>query len=353
MRSPKIPPNMFGVGFGLAGLSEVWQVTFAAGLTPEVISTLLLTLTAAAWFGVLVAYLAHARTDHATIVRDLTDPAAAPFLSLAVITPMLLGAQFLYPHAHVAGTVAVDVCMALTVTLGGWLTGQWIYRPLIIDDLHPGYFLPTVAGGLLAAISAATIGQRQLAETMFGSGLICWFVLGSIILNRLITRPLPPPALLPTVAVEIAPPAVASLAWFALHGAHIDSVAELLGGYGLLMVVAQLRLLPAYARLPFRPSTWAFTFSWAAVASTALVWLEALHPVGYQTWQCIVLAAISLLVGSITARTVVALARRDLLPPPTDQINSGIGTSETIRDTTPQYRSPTTANASPSGRRTT
>jgi tellurite resistance protein len=29
------------------------------------------------------------------------------------------------------------------------------------------------------------------------------------------------------------------------------------------MVLAQARLLPSYARLPFMPSTWAFTFTWA------------------------------------------------------------------------------------------
>ena len=241
-------------------------------------TTVTFSLAGAAWLVVFLAYLAGALTDGGTIARDLGDHAAAPFLSLAFITPMLLGAQLIHPHASAAGTVVVDVCVVLTVVLGAWLTGQWIYRPLSIDDLHPGYFLPTVAGGLLAATSAATIGQQRLAETMFGLGLICWLVLGSIILNRLFTRPLPPDALLPTLAVEVAPPAVASLAWFALHGTHVDTVAELLGGYGLLMALAQLPLLPAYLRLPFRVSTWAFTFSWAAAATTGLVWLEVSAP---------------------------------------------------------------------------
>jgi tellurite resistance protein len=279
------------------------------------VSNVLLGLGGASWLVALAAYLAHAQTDHDTITHDLNDHAAAPFLSLAAITPMLLGAQLLYPHAAAAGTIVVDVFLVLTVTLGAWLTGQWVYLPLSIDDLHPGYFLPTVAGGLLAATSAAAIGQRRLAVAMFGLGLICWLVLGSIILNRLFTRPLPADALLPTLAVEVAPPAVASIAWFALHGAHIDTVAELLGGYGLLMALAQLRLLPAYVRLPFRPSIWAFTFSWAAAASTALVWLEVLRPAGYRGWQFVVLTAISLLVGGIGARTLIALGHRDLLPP--------------------------------------
>src|SRR5437763_1000958 len=100
---------------------------------------------------------------------------------------------------------------------------------------------------------------------MLGLGLICWLVLGSIILARLLFRPALPSPLLPTLAIEVAPPAVALLAYFAVFGDRIDTIAALLAGYGILMVIAQARLLPVFLRLPFMPSTWAFTFSWAAV----------------------------------------------------------------------------------------
>jgi tellurite resistance protein len=126
------------------------------------------------------------------LVRDLTDPIAAPFASLAVITPMLLAAEGLYPHAPGAGRVLLDVFLTLTVLLGAWFTGQWIYRPVELDNFHPGYFLPTVAGGLIASAGAAEVGQRRLAELMLGLGAVCWLVLGSIILGRLLFRPLLP-----------------------------------------------------------------------------------------------------------------------------------------------------------------
>jgi tellurite resistance protein TehA-like permease len=102
---------------------------------------------------------------------------------------------------------------------------------------------------------------------------------------------------------------VASLAWFALRGAGIDVVAEVFGGYGLLMILAQVRLLPAFLKLPFMPSTWAFTFSWAAVAVVGLIWLEALKPGGYRAWESLVLVAITLFIGEVAVRTAVALAR--------------------------------------------
>jgi tellurite resistance protein len=148
---------------------------------------------------------------------------------------------------------------------------------------------------------------------MIGLGVICWIVLGSIILGRLLFRPMLPPPLQPTLAIEVAPAAVASLAWFEIHGDRLDLVAAVLAGYGLLMVIAQLRLVPMYSRLPFMPSTWAFTFSWAAVAAVTLVWLQRTNPAGYRIEQYLVLAAVTVLIGGIGARTLVALYRRQLL----------------------------------------
>jgi tellurite resistance protein len=108
---------------------------------------------------------------------------------------------------------------------------------------------------------------------------------------------------------------VASLAWFTLHRDGIDPVAAALAGYGLLMVIAQLRLLPAYLRLSFMPSTWAFTFSWAAVASTVLIWLQETRPAAYRLEQDVVLALVTVLIAGIGTRTLWALRLGQLLPP--------------------------------------
>jgi tellurite resistance protein len=317
MAARRIPLNFFAMPFGLAGLAGSWQSPVGYGRAPQAVATALFVVAALAWTAVLAGYLNHLRGEWAGFSRDLLDPVAAPFASLIVITPMLLAVEGLYPHAPRAGRVLFDVFLVLTVLLGAWFTGQWMYGGLELDRFHPGYFLPTVAGGLLASAGAAGVGQHRLAEVMFGLGTICWLVLGSIILGRLFFRPALPKALVPTMAIEVAPAAVASLAYFALHGDRVDSAAAFLGGYGLLMVLAQVRLLPAYLRLPFMPSTWAFTFSWAAVASAALHWLNALRPNGYPVWQYLVLTAATVLVGAVALRTLVALARHQLLPEPT------------------------------------
>jgi tellurite resistance protein len=64
------------------------------------------------------------------------------------------------------------------------------------------------------------------------------------------------------------------------------------------------------------PSTWAFTFAWAAVASVTLHWLQDLKPAGYRGYQYLILTAISALIGAIALRTLVAVRQRQLLPQP-------------------------------------
>ena len=339
VRSPArgVPPNFFGFGFGLAGLGETWRIAGHYGHAPATVANALAVLSALAWLTVLLAYLRQAIADRSALRRDLADPVVAPFLSLALITPMFLAVLGTAPYAPQLGKVLFDVFLVLTVILGSWFTGQWIFGPLELDNFHPGYLLPTAAGGLIGSDGAALVGQHRLAEVMFGFGALSWLTVGSITLVRLFLRPLLPVALIPTLAIEVAPAAVASLAWFDNHGDHLDAIITVLAGYGMLMVLAQLRLLPAYRRLPFTPGIWSFAFSWSAVASAAMHWLNDTRPAGYRAEEYVLLAAISALIAAIAARTVIALCRHQMLPQATTAgavLEHHVGSSAPVREAT-------------------
>jgi tellurite resistance protein len=312
LRLRRIPPNTFGIAFGLSGLAEAWHTAEPLLGTPAGIADALYIVAAAAWLVVTVMYTAHGPRP---ILADLRDPVAAPFVALAVIVPMLLGTA-LAPASLTAGRVVVVIFLAATAVLGGWLTGQWIVGDLALDSLHPGYFLPTVAGGLVGATAAAEVGLHTLAVASFGLGLVSWLVIGSLLFNRLFFRPMLPPPLVPTLAIEFAPPTVGGAAYFALSSGTVTTFAAALGGYAILMAVVQLRLIPLYARLRFSPGFWSFTFSYAAGATDALLWLTADKPAGARAYACVVVALITLLIVAIAARTAVAVARGQYLPAP-------------------------------------
>ena len=302
---PRVPPNLFGIALGIAGLAQAWHAAVPVLGTVQPVPGALDVLAAALWLVLAGAYLAQGPR---IILADLRDPVLSPFVSSSALTAMLLAAA-LANDAPAAGRVLVIVSLAVTIAIGSWLTGQWMTGGIDPDSVHPGYFLPTAAGGLIGANAAAQVHLHALAEASFGIGVICWIMLGSVILNRLFTRPALPAALVPTLAIELGIPAVAGLAYFAVAGRTVSFVACVLGGYAVLMTLVQVRLIPVYRRLSVTPGSWAFTFAYAAAAADALVWLAITKPPGTAGHAIAVITLLTAFVSWIAFRTVVLAVR--------------------------------------------
>ena len=309
-----ITPTMFGMSYGLAGLAVCWGYAAVLRLAPAWVSDALFVITAAVWLVLVAGYLWQVSRRPGGWRRELTDPVLAPFVSLVPIVGMLLGIG-LMPHAPAAGRWLFGVFAVVTVVLAGWMTGQWITGDLDLDKLHPGYVLPAVAGGLIASIGAAHAGWTGLAHAFMGVGVVSWLLIGSVILARLLVRPPLPRPLTPTLAIEVAPPALAGLAYLAITHGKVDIIALALGGFTALAAIVQLRLIPVYRHLAFTPASWSFAFPYAAAATFALHWLNYGKPFGYKTWAWIILLAITAFIAALTAQTTAALRRRRFLPP--------------------------------------
>jgi tellurite resistance protein len=280
--------------------------------TPRWPADALWIVTAAIWVAMLIWY-ARDVVRGGRLRTELSDPVFAPFTVLIVIVPMFLGVA-LAGHTRPAGDLVFGIALAFTVAIGGWLTAAWIIADLQLAQWHPGYFLPTVGGGLIGSGGSAALGHRTLAMALFGYGLICWLILGAIIFLRLVAAPALPPPLRPTIAITVAPPVVAGNAWFLMNGGHLDAVAAGLAGYAALMVLAQLPLIPVYRRVPFGPGWWAFSFSYAAAFTLAVSWLAAGRVPGHGLWTVTLLAVLTLGVATLVVPTVRRLARETYLP---------------------------------------
>lgn len=310
-RMPLVRPNAFVVPLGLLGLASVWRALGQVNGWPGRVADTICLI--AAFLGALLGCLAlagFARAPRAVAYEDLSDPVQAPFTVIPFMVVMLLGGIALGPHAKLAGDVFLAVGLIGSLLVGGWIVGSWLAGPIDERNAHPAYSLAVLGPGLIGALSAGTLGQRDLGWTCLGLGLVGWLMIGSIIWHRLMFGPTLPTALAATRAIHIAPPAVASSAYLALHGARVDPFVLGLGGFCLLMVLAQLRLLPIYRKVPFFPNYWAFTFPWAAVTQLAVRWLALEHPVGWPTYAAILTAAITAFIGLIAVGSLVALARR-------------------------------------------
>ena len=304
--------NLFGIPLGLAGLSQCWTIAHDLSAAPAWPANALWVITSAVWLFITSVYYAqnHRPTD---LARELADPTLGPFVAVSVIVPMMLGGA-LARYLPTTGHIVFYVALALTLLAGGWLSGQWILSDTALAQWHPGYFLPTVGGGFIAAIVSAGFAARELTQLLFGYGFVCWIVLGSIILTRLFTQPALPVPLRPTLAIEMAPPVVAGLAWFAINGRQVDPIALGLAGYAFLMAMVQIRLIPFYRTVPFGPGWWAYSFPFAAATAYAIEWFAAENAAAGSGWTWVLLAVVTIGAVVFVGRTIAALIGDRFLP---------------------------------------
>lgn len=219
--------------------------------------------------GVIVGALWRWATVRGSLAAETRDPVYSPFLSLPAIIGMML-AVGLGLHGTEPAKAVFIVFFVLTICFGGWLTGEWVLGEIEEARFHPGYYLPTCAGGFIGAEGCGLFGLQSLGWLSFGLGLISWLILASQVSGRLFFIDLLPAELVPTMAIELASPCVAGAAHFQLHGEVPDPVAYSLAGYAALMLLVQLRLLPIYAKLRFSAGFWSFTFSWCTAAALGI-----------------------------------------------------------------------------------
>lgn len=301
-----VPPNFFSISMGLVGLAGVWRLAGTIYGWPGPISDILYVIAAIVFLVLTAILVARLTAKPKQVMSDLYHPANGPFIALFPISGMLLSFGLQPYFADFARGIFLVFFLA-TLLLGAVLTGQWMTHSLVIEKFHPGYFLPTVAGGFVGADGAARFGFESLGWMSFGIGVVCWLALGSIILNRLFFYSPLPAALIPIMAIELAPPVVGGNAYFSLNGGKVDLVAYILAGYALLMALVQLRLLPVYLKLNFSTGWWGFTFTYAATAGFTLRWIK-LDQLGWaEGLSYLVLAAISLFIGGIAVRSLIRL----------------------------------------------
>jgi tellurite resistance protein len=304
--------NLFAVAFGMAGLAQAWATLSALFGGSDWPGNVLWIVAAVIWLITLAGYLANVATQHRW-KTEISDPTFGPFTSLIVIVPMLLGAR-LAEQARGAGEVVFGCSVVLVVLVGGWMTGDWIIDDGHLQRWHPGYYLPTAAGGLLAGGASAALGFTTLSHVLFGVGITSFVLLGSIVQLRLFNAPSLPPALFPTIAIDIAPPVVAGNSWFAINGGKVDTPVAILAGLAVLLLLVQVRLIPLYRRAPFGVGFWAFSFPFAAALTFGVHWLAAEHVRGGAGLGYALVGVLTAGYALLAARTVIGLTNGTFLP---------------------------------------
>ena len=307
-----LPIGVFAVAMGVGGTAVAWHRAASALGVPDTIGEVLAWAGLAVLAAALLAYGAKVARHPRGTLAEWTHPVKAAFTATVPISMLVLAAAFL-PLSEALSAALWWTGAALQAVVTVMVMRTWIADARIeVVHVHPAWFIPVV-GNLVAPLAGVAHAPAEISWYFFGVGAIFWLGLLPIVLQRLFVAGVIPPRLAPTLAILVAPPAVASLAWVRLGGSWTDPVVMMLLG----VVIFQLALLAAQStallRVPFAVSAWAYTFPLAAAASALLAAYEAGATV-FAAWAGgAALGVASLLVLALGWRTGVAIARGELL----------------------------------------
>lgn len=299
-------PIFFGTVLGIGGLANGWRMATRLWGVPVLIGETLAVAAFALWALWSVLYAAKWLAHSAAARAELNDPVQGLLAALAPVAT-LIAAIAIGPHVpplgwclFVAGTLGVTAYAAWGVG-GLWQGGR---EPQAVT---PVLYLPTVGGGLVAGIACATFGQTGLGWMFFGMGLFSWLSMESVFLTRLFRHALPATQRA-TLGMELAPPAVACVAYLSLAPGPADRVALALFGYGCFLALVMLRLVPWLRQQPFGPGAWGYTFGVSALPLAALKLVEQGAGAPVTQIALALFVAGNLVIGWIALRSLVRVA---------------------------------------------
>jgi tellurite resistance protein len=310
---PRVPASFFGIVLGLAGLGGDWRVAHLAWSIPAVIGEVLYAAAALSWAVITLLYALKWISAQAAAREEATHAIQCCFIGLAGVATMLV-AQGALPYSRPVASVLFVLGAVFTVVFALWRTGVLWHGGRDPAATTPVLYLPLVAGEFVTGTVAAALGWQEFAQLAFGMGFFTWLAVESVLLHRLYTAAPLPPALRPTLGIQLAPPAVGAACYLAVSGGHSDLFVHMLLGYALLQALLLIRLIPWLAEQPFGGSYWAYTFGATALAG-ASTRLAADNPAGLFAYIApVVFVLVNVLVLGVAAGTIWLLIRGKLLP---------------------------------------
>ncbi len=264
-----MPASYFGMVLGLAGLGNAWRAAAAAWHLPAIIADVVFAIAGIVWALLVVLYIAKALIAPEKLAAEVAHPVQCCFIGLAGVSTMLI-AGGLVPHWYAGAYLLFIIGFVFTLGFGIWRTGGLWHGERDPGTTTAVLYLPTVAGSFVSATVVSGLGHPDWGQFAFGAGIFSWLAMESVLLNRLLTGPSMPPALRPTLGVQLAPAPVGAVAYIAVSGGAPDMFVHALIGYGVLQLLILLRLSPWIREAGAVPGLWAFSFGATAIATAPL-----------------------------------------------------------------------------------
>ena len=317
---PIIPASFFGIVLGVAGLGAGWRQAHAAWGVPAIVGEALMGVATAVWAALMLLYVAKWVSARGAALSEARHPVQCCFVGLVGVATMLIAGAVL-PYSRLAAQLLFFIGAVYTLVFAVWRTGVLWQGGRDEGSSTPVLYLPSVAGGFVTATIASALGRPDWGALAFGAAVFSWLAIESVLLHRLYTAPALPPALRPTLGIQLAPPAVGAVAYLSVSGGDTGLLTQAMLGYGLLQAVLLLRLLPWVHEQHASAAYWAFSFGATSMATAAILMVRHGATAAVVEIAPVLFVGANILVALLAASTLWLMVKGRLLPqqsPPTD-----------------------------------
>jgi tellurite resistance protein len=315
-----VPASFFGMPLGLIALGLAWRSAAAVWRVPPLIEESLIWGGSLLWMCLFMVYLAKWLWHREAAEREFKDAVQCCFVGLAGVVA-LLASIGLAPYGPKLAFALFLLGSVWTLVFALYRTGCLWMGGRKPESTTPVLYLPTVAGSFVFASAATSMGHPDWAQLAFGAGVLAWIAIESVLIHRLYTAAELPPALRPTLGIQLAPPSVAAVTYLNITGGGPDIFVHALIGYALLQALILVRMGSWLWAAGPTPAWWAFSFGVAALPTAALKLLARgdtgavgvlapwLFTVGNLVIAAIALMTIRLLIGGRLLPVPIAAAQ--------------------------------------------
>ncbi|HJV86164.1 MAG TPA: hypothetical protein VJ698_11885 [Noviherbaspirillum sp.] len=307
----RLPAGLFGISVGLFGLNGAWRRAGVYGWAfAAQVSELMAWPVTVIWIASLVLYGLKCRFYPQAVMVEYRHPVQGSLLALIPLSLLLAVIQFGHPDQDIWLVLAM-MALGLILVISARVVSMLATAQMPLNAVSPALYLPIVGGALIGAMTLATLGYPGWGAMLFGTGISGWALLEARVLSSLFQGPMPDP-LRPTIGVELAPPAIATLAAASLWPALPGDVLVIGLGMAVAPFVGVAARYPWWSSVPFSIGFWSFSFPLAVFAS---VTIEVIHRGRWPLWIGIIaLLLASAAIAFLAVRTIALLAQGKLLP---------------------------------------
>ena len=302
--------SFLGICLGLIGFTLAWQKAEIIFNFPILISNYLLYFTLFVIIVVLVSYLLKIIKYPNEVKKEFNHPIKLNFYP--ILAKLFLIASIIYLSINMFiskylwwGGVIIQFTFSIII-LSAWIR----HEKFEISHLNASWFIPIV-GCILIPIAGVKHFSPELSWFFFSIGFFWWFILTTLVFNRIIFHNPIPDKLIPTMFILFAPPAIGFIALTKLLGG-LNVFGNMLYYFSAFLFILILFQAKMFIKLKFNLPWWAYSFPLDALTiATFLMYAES-GLFFFRIASYAMFIFLNLIILILVIKTIVAIKNKEL-----------------------------------------